>query len=927
VLPIRHPFALDPFAIVAYLVYVRQYSAAFRHMATMKHDDFRHTPGFLQTIKGLFFDLGPSPFDMYYAATMAMCQALINDKDADISLKSEVLRELTNGIAVHPKVMSMGTIDEHRSLLHWLSLMSELKITDEERKQVESLMVRCVLRQASCDFWRGKFFRENTDSLFRLLATVPDARLPFVLRTLRPMLVMSPRTIDVAEKTLIFVDAWRKAKNCNLISDTWAPLLLLDLQGRFPLPFCVLAAFARPRISDRHLRHSLFNILSAHVSLPRIDHVDAVICTLMGVFDRSLQVDPSTMSFVLTEVLLAPSLGGMSHAEVYTYRQSALSAIVPDVLEVLCARLGDAKNARSFVLPPLLLSFRSFARSWALQHRTAPPYLCEAVFLTLLSFSRQFYTHLMPEDMCVMLDMLAWVDRFRVDSLEYRALVIEVVARSQDDAGFRQEVNALVRTALYEDPLRAQFLLGAIAHASFLNFELPTLWPELKQLFERHTSAKFTQDQDQIRRDAEEYSRSEARHENEVFNGRSETAGPTNSAFDGRPAPRDDDHLWLPVIERAHQLIAFCFQQHVDAVRPTAIDYLLLKAPPNENVVINMLEDMDKLEAEAYVNEEAHDKLFELDAKNAKQHLKWLQRKAEKTRRRAGAYLPRWFWHRGSSIDTPSASSSAVIDPNDERRNSNRVEDYQAEKFESEENEEHEEKRVIDTILETLGPNGSSSSTLGPNGSSSSTTSRQAASSARESNNEITTGSTKNKAPPPMSGAASLEDGGEALLEGMQEEEKEDALQAAERMLEEGGGVISFQGIEEDGMQEAVRNRSTRSSRWYAGSTLPNTAKTVTKRHKEHEAQAKEKAEQAARLNVVRNAKVRVVHSLGEEESGRTGSTLARTGRFLDLKLWPLKLRRMDVDAGDLERLHLVLTQLHEARHERHEARKRQSAL
>eukprot|EP00397_Hematodinium_sp_SG-2012_P015523 GEMP01015808.1.p1 GENE.GEMP01015808.1~~GEMP01015808.1.p1 ORF type:complete len:690 (+),score=209.89 GEMP01015808.1:176-2245(+) len=538
---------VDPFIPIAHAVSLRRDDEIRFRISKLRQQDFRHSPAFVQTIRGLFYDLGPDALNMYYLASMAMSRALDNDRDKDDKWSSEgddmdgrlaVLTAVAQGLTIHPTLMSGGTIDDHRFFLRWCSLMSTSHLDSDSRVMVESMMVRCMLRQSSCDLWRSRFFQENTESLFRFLSTVPDERLPSVLRALQPVLEIAPRSMDMAEKSLTFVNCWKQVQNCDAICNGWAHFVVPYLRGPFPLPHSIVGAFVRPRLSDRRLQKQMKQMLTILVSRPRGDHVDAVIVTMMGIFDKSLRVDPNMVAFVLTEVLLAPALGSQPPSALGTYQRSSLCGLVPDALDLLCERLVEPRA--------VLTSLQHFAHSWGLLEHAAV-FLRQSVFLTLVTFCRRVLHLCAPEHVVVMLDALAWVDRFRVDSLEYRALIIQAVRTCQDDASFRAGLRHLVVSALMDDPLRAHFLIGTLAHERFLEAELPQLWPSLKFALCR---------------------------------------------------PRDDAR-WTPVADRVQQLLAFAFRQHVDAVRGRAEEYLA-DVEPADAVVVGMLEDLDLLESQAH---------------------------------------------------------------------------------------------------------------------------------------------------------------------------------------------------------------------------------------------------------------------------------------------------------------------------------------
>merc|ERR1719449_340655 len=67
---------MDPFYPIAYLVSQRRFRDVHQQLTKLQTPDFRPTLAFVQTIRGLFYDLGPNPLQMYVVASMALARTV-----------------------------------------------------------------------------------------------------------------------------------------------------------------------------------------------------------------------------------------------------------------------------------------------------------------------------------------------------------------------------------------------------------------------------------------------------------------------------------------------------------------------------------------------------------------------------------------------------------------------------------------------------------------------------------------------------------------------------------------------------------------------------------------------------------------------------------------------------------------------------------
>jgi len=139
-----------------------------------------------------------------------------------------------------------------------------------------------------------------------------------------------------------------------------------------------------------------------------------------------------------------------------------------------------ARDRDPITFETTLEAMNAFAREWGMTQRDPHHFYPHSVFLLLVTFYRRTLHFIRPKDAVSVIDALSWVDSYRVDSLEYRALVLSTVKKNRRDAIFREGLRQLVLSS-FPFPPRAHFLLGTLADEILLEHEWPHIWPALKQ--------------------------------------------------------------------------------------------------------------------------------------------------------------------------------------------------------------------------------------------------------------------------------------------------------------------------------------------------------------------------------------------------------------------------------------------------------------
>jgi len=129
-----------------------------------------------------------------------------------------------------------------------------------------------------------------------------------------------------------------------------------------------------------------------------------------------------------------------------------------------------ARDRDPITFETTLEAMNAFAREWGMTQRDPHHFYPHSVFLLLVTFYRRTLHFIRPKDAVSVIDALSWVDSYRVDSLEYRALVLSTVKKNRRDAIFREGLRQLVLSS-FPFPPRAHFLLGTLADEILLGEE------------------------------------------------------------------------------------------------------------------------------------------------------------------------------------------------------------------------------------------------------------------------------------------------------------------------------------------------------------------------------------------------------------------------------------------------------------------------